>query len=68
MTGLSVGERLERHLEGTQSSRYVRAYGLELLPHLYSGLNAMENGEAMLVEAALAEELRRQGYTVTGGH
>jgi hypothetical protein len=68
LTGLKIEERLGRHLEGIQSSHYVHKYGLEPVPHLYSGLDGLEYRDAVLVEAALALELRRQGYTVTGGH
>ena len=46
----------------------VKRYGLRLLPESYEHLNPMPfEGEAQM-EQDLAEDLRRAGYTVTGGH
>jgi len=42
--------------------------GLRLLPELYSHLNPMPFEAAIQMEQDLAEDLRRTGYTVTGGH
>ncbi len=67
-TGLKVVERFAKHKNGEKASRYVRDYGIELMPELYAGLLGMTDKEALLVEGFLAYELRRQGYTVTGGH
>ncbi len=67
-TGLKVEERFAKHKNGEKASRYVRDHGVALLPELYSGLLGMTDKDALLVEGVLACELRRQGYTVTGGH
>ncbi len=68
MTGLNPEERLQKHLDGIKSSYYVRNYGIRLLPELYEYLNPMPYEAAVIMEADLAEDLRTQGYTVTGGH
>jgi len=39
-----------------------------LLPELYAHLNPMPFEAAAQVEIDLADDLRRAGYTVTGGH
>jgi hypothetical protein len=39
-----------------------------LLPELYAHLNPMPFEAAGQMERDLAEDLRRAGYTVTGGH
>jgi hypothetical protein len=38
------------------------------LPELYAHLNPMPFEAAVQMEEDLAEDLRRAGYTVTGGH
>ena len=68
MTGLAPEERFANHKEGKQSSRVVRAFGVRLLPELYEHLNPMPFDAAAVMERELAEDLRRQGYAVTGGH
>ncbi len=68
MTGLPPEERLENHLAGYKSSPFVRYYGRRLLPELFTYLNPMPFAVAQEMERDLAEDLRRQGYTVTGGH
>ncbi len=67
MTGISPAERLENHKAGHKSSRLVRKYGVRLLPELYQYLNPMPFEAACQMEKDLAEDLRRQGYTVCGG-
>jgi len=42
--------------------------GIRLLPDLYDHLNPMPCEAAVEMEMDLAEDLRRAGYTVTGGH
>jgi hypothetical protein len=42
--------------------------GIRLLPELYEHLNPMPFEAAARMEVDLAEDLRRAGYTVTGGH
>ena len=46
----------------------VKRFGLRLLPEFYEHLNPMPYEAAMQMEQDLAEDLRRAGYTVTGGH
>jgi hypothetical protein len=46
----------------------VKRYGVRLLPELYAHLNPMPFEAAEQMEMDLAEDLRRAGYTVTGGH
>ena len=68
MTGLSLEERFQNHKSGTKSSYYVQRYGMEFLPELYAHLNPMPYEQAVVMERELAEDLRGEGYTVTGGH
>ena len=68
MTGLAPDERFVNHKRGKQSARVVREFGIRLLPELYAHLNPMPYEAAVVMEQELAEDLRQQGYTVTGGH
>lgn len=68
MTGLDPVERFENHRNDYKSSRYPREFAVRLLPELFAHLNPMPYEAAMAMERDLAEDLRRQGYTVTGGH
>jgi len=68
MTGLTPEERLVNHKAGTKAASVVKRYGLRLLPELYAHLNPMPYEAAVRMEQDLAEDLRRTGYTVTGGH
>ena len=68
MTGLPPEERLANHLDGYKASFYVRRFGRRLLPELFAHLNPMPYAAAQEMERDLAEDLRQQGYTVTGGH
>ncbi|TMP90581.1 MAG: hypothetical protein E6L07_14385 [Verrucomicrobia bacterium] len=54
MTGLPVDHRFEN-------------YGVRLMPELYEHLNPMPFEAAVQMEMELAEDLRAEGYTVTGG-
>ena len=67
MTGLPVEHRFENHLHGYKSAWVVEKYGRRLLPELYAHLNPMPFEAAAQMEQDLAEDLRAQGYTVTGG-
>jgi hypothetical protein len=67
MTGLPVDHRFENHKNGYKSAWVVRKYGLKLMPELYEHLNPMPFEAALQMEKELAEELRSEGYTVTGG-
>lgn len=68
MTGLDPEERFANHKAGIKSAGVVKRHGLRLLPELYECFNPMPYDAALRMEAELAEDLRREGYTVTGGH
>ena len=68
MTGLAPEERFANHKAGTKAAWVVKRYGVHLLPELYAHLNPMPYEAAAQMEKDLAEDLRRAGYTVTGGH
>ena len=68
MTGLTPEERFANHKAGIKAAPLVKRYGIRLLPELYAHLNPMPFGAAVQMELDLAEDLRRAGYTVTGGH
>jgi hypothetical protein len=68
MTGLTPEERFANHKSGTKAAWVVKRYGLRLPPELYAHLNPMPYEAAAEMEKDLAEDLRRAGYTVTGGH
>ena len=67
MTGLDPAERFANHKRGHKSAWTVRKYGLRLLPEMYECFNPMPFGAALEMESGLAEDLRAEGYTVTGG-
>ena len=67
MTGLPVEQRFENHKKGQKSAWVVKKYGLRLMPELYGFLNPMPFEAAAQMEKDLAEDLRADGYTVTGG-
>ena len=68
MTGLSPEERFQNHKSGLKAARVVELFGLRLMPELYEVFNPMPFEAALEMERELAEDLRAQGYTVTGGH
>jgi hypothetical protein len=68
MTGLKPQQRLEKHLAGYKASRFVKKYGVRLMPELYEELNPLTYDEAVVAEAGLARRLRAEGYAVMGGH
>ena len=68
MTGLTPEERFENHKNGIKAASIVTRCGERLVPRLYAHLNPMTFGDAVKMEARLAEELREQGYVVYGGH
>ena len=68
MTGIPVDHRFENHKTGYKSAWVVSKYGVRLMPELYEHLNPMPFEAAVQMERELAEDLRAQGYTVTGGH
>jgi len=68
MTGLDPQERFANHKAGMKAASVVKRHGICLLPELYEHLNPMPFEAAAQMEKDLAEDLRREGYTVTGGH
>ncbi len=64
MTGLNPDERFDKHMAGIRSNRYVRKYGLRLLPKLYEVFNPMPYDAARDMEVELAIDLRAKGYGV----
>jgi hypothetical protein len=79
--GLYVGEtskspaaRFREHARGKRNkkgplfSRVVYKHGKCLLPTLYHHLNPLSREEAKELEGKIAEELRREGIPVYGGH
>ena len=68
MTGLTPEERFANHKAGVKDAWVVKRYGIRLLPELYAHLNPMPFDAAVAMEKDLTEDLRRGGFTVTGGH
>ena len=64
MTGLDPDLRFDKHKAGIQSNRYVRQYGLRLLPDLYEGFNPMSYDEAAAREVEIGIDLRSAGFGV----
>lgn|SRR5438552_13831553 len=67
MTGLPPEERFWNHRNGIKAARIVQRFGRHLLPALYECFNPMPFEAAAQMERDLAEDLRKQGYTVAGG-
>ena len=68
MTGLTPEARFANHQRGLKAAAVVTRYGVRLMPELYAHLNPMPFEAAVQMEQDLAADLRRAGYTVTGGH
>ena len=64
MTGLHPDLRFDKHKAGIQANRFVREYGLRLLPALYEVFNPMPYEAAREMEVELAIGLRESGYGV----
>jgi hypothetical protein len=64
MTGIDPDVRFDKHKAGIQSNRYVREFGLCLLPQLYALYNPMPYEGAREMEVELAIGLREAGYGV----
>jgi hypothetical protein len=67
MTGLSPDVRFDKHKAGIQSNRFVREYGLRLVPELYQVYNPMPYEAAREMEVELAIGLQEAGYGVWQG-
>lgn len=68
MTGLDPIDRFENHKAGIKAASIVIRFGIRLAPEYYEHLNPMPFEAAVQMEKDLAEDLRRAGYTITGGH
>lgn len=64
VTGLSPEARFERHRQGTQSGRFVRAHGRRLRMDLVEGFSRLPYRIAACMEPKLAAWLRAQGFAV----
>jgi predicted GIY-YIG superfamily endonuclease len=64
MTGLTPEERLREHQNGNHAARFVKRYGVRLLPELYTHFNPMPYDLATVMEIELARQLRERGYAV----
>jgi predicted GIY-YIG superfamily endonuclease len=60
--------RFQQHKEGYKASKYVRKYGVRLLPELFEHLNPMSNAESVELEISIAEALKKAGIPTYGGH
>ena len=70
-TGKSLKKRRAEHRKGIKAGRgYVTKYGFgrPFLRNLFEHLNPCLHEDSLQHERELAESLRAQGYTVTGGH
>ena len=64
MTGLNPDDRFDKHKAGIRANRFVRDYGLRLLPELYECYNPMPYDAARDMEVELGIALREAGYGV----
>jgi len=67
MTGIDPDVRFDKHKAGIQSNRFVRDFGLRLLPRLYEVYNPMPYEGAREMEVELAVAFREKGYGVWQG-
>ena len=70
-TRRSPEERFQEHSTGSglkKGGRHLLGKCLRLRPDLYEVFNPMPLLESLVLERELAEDLRREGYTVLGGH
>jgi predicted GIY-YIG superfamily endonuclease len=64
MTGLDPDVRFDKHKAGIQSNRFVKQFGLRLLPDLYELYNPMSYEGARDLEVELAIDFREAGCGV----
>lgn len=64
MTGLDPDLRFDRHKAGVRANRFVRNYGLRLMPQVYAVYNPMPYEGAREMEVELAIGLREKGWAV----
>ncbi len=68
VTNYLVGQSRSLAELRTKAASEAKRYGLRLLPDLYAHLDPIPFEAAAQMEQDLAEDLRRVGYTVAGGH
>lgn len=57
--------RFQQHKAGYKANRFVKKYGLRLIPRKYKKYNPIEKRkEAELIEQWLAQKLRKKGHGV----
>jgi hypothetical protein len=64
MTGLDPDLRFDKHKAGIQSNRYVKDYGVRLMPELYELYGPLPYDAARDLEVELAIDLRDGGFGV----
>lgn len=64
MTGLDPDVRFDKHKAGIQANRFVKDYGLHLLPELYELYGTMSYDDARTLEVELTIDFREGGYGV----
>jgi hypothetical protein len=64
MTGLDPDVRFDKHKAGIQSNRFVREFGLRLLPKLGELYGTLSYEDARSLEVELAIDFREAGYGV----
>src|SRR3954467_5209316 len=64
MTGLDPDSRFDKHKAGIRANRFVKLYGVRLVPELYECYNPMPYEAAREMEVELAIGLREAGYGV----
>ena len=67
MTGLNPDERFDKHKAGIRANRYVRDYGLRLIPELYECYNPMPYDAAKDMEVELAIAAAKRGLRGVAG-
>ena len=68
-TTRTPSERLKQHLAGYKASRHVRKHGIGLNRRLYRKVPQTRfKQDALKLEARLANDLKRRGFNVLGGH
>jgi hypothetical protein len=60
--------RFKQHKDGYKASKFVKKYGVRLLPELFKHLNPMSAAEATELEVRIAEALKEAGVPTYGGH
>jgi hypothetical protein len=60
--------RFQQHKDGYKASKYVKKYGVRLLPEFFEHLNPMSSAEATELEVSIAEALKKAGVPTYGGH